>query len=173
MRYAVITAEGDLHLRNEPGHPHDLINRAVGGWFDIVSLQRGSTFGAFVNDCGHLDPDNNPRNVMGSLILVGLGAAALPYAGSVVITGWDPTPSDASEIRDLTDEAEASLATVHLDLRRCMGLASGEPHAAMVEWWAVDGAGYAEHVRTAPAPTPVLLHGDDAVAYLRGMRGAS
>ena len=172
MRYVVVTPDGDIHLRDEPGDALTLINRAVGEpGFDIVRLSREVLAGAFVNDCGHLN--GLPRNVMGSLILVGLGATALPYAGPVVITGWDPTPGDTSEVRDLTDEQVTALADVHVDLRRCMGLAGGEPTPATARWWAVDGAGYAEFVRTAPAPQPVLLHDEDAIAYLRAMRGAS
>jgi hypothetical protein len=61
---------------------------------------------------------------------------------------------------------------VHLDLRRCMGLAEGEPTPSMATWWTVDGRGYAEHVRSAPAPTVTMLHDEDALAYLRSLRGA-
>lgn len=83
--YLVVGVDGTL--THHPATPtSELIRQAVGGWWDMVRLPSGLM--GWVNDDGHIV--GLERNVVGSVLLMALGASHLPYAGPVAITGWHP-----------------------------------------------------------------------------------
>lgn len=144
MRYALIDNDGELHVKD-------------GGWLDIraevgpegpVSVRIApiltpAMFRGWVNDVGLFFPDRYPRNIVGSLVLMMLGAAEQPYAGPVVITGWDPPPG--AEMVDLTDDQVQGIRGVHQDVRAALAGDTEETFDAIRE--------VADWVRTTPAPT--------------------
>lgn len=156
MKYLVIDTDGQLYQRSAPRY--DVALRDVGpeGW-DRVRLHHSRSIGlgdlaAFVNDCGLLMPERYER-----------GAGPQPYAGPVVLTGWDPNPySDDPEVRGLLDTQIAALRHIHSDVRRAVGLDHGEPapgsawQAAMVEVSAIVRAGPVPPVRVITGEAEVL-----------------
>ncbi|MET7949252.1 hypothetical protein [Micromonospora sp. NPDC005324] len=118
----------------------DLIRQAIGDWWDMVHLPNGLM--GWVDGDGH--PKGLPRNVVGSILLMALGAAQMPYAGPVVISGWHPT----REITGLEVTREQVVRAVYA--RVCGALAG-----------VVDTDGFADAVRETArelqaAPTPAL-----------------
>lgn len=160
--YVVIAADGVLTHHPEPP-TLERINTAVGpeGWARVRLLAGRS---GFVNDCGFLA--GYDRNPVGACVLACLGAGRQPYAGPVVITGWDDNPAgDALEIRPLSDLELDSLTHTHrLVQKSLVGDDMEIPHLApkLRE--------YAEFVRSAPAPGLTVLSGEDALRALRGDR---
>ncbi|MFF7966692.1 hypothetical protein ACFZC3_15160 [Streptomyces sp. NPDC007903] len=147
MRYAVITPDGTLtHGDDVPDW-----DALVGPEGEVrVSLGREVAAAAWVNDCGLRFPDRYPRNITGSCLLTALGANIQPYAGTIVVTGWDPsaTPRGELEIRDLPLPVEF-LDIVHGDVVKALG---GQTPRDMSPSWAEQMREIADHVRTAPAP---------------------
>ncbi|MFD0852378.1 hypothetical protein ACFQ07_09095, partial [Actinomadura adrarensis] len=82
--YALITVDGALEFRKGNDWRDQL------GPEGRARVRTDEPLAGFVNDCGLLFPEKYPRNVVGSLVLVALGAPIQPYAGPVVITGWGP-----------------------------------------------------------------------------------
>ena len=144
MRYVVIADDGELHVKDgtyrqaraEVGPP---------GW-DRIRLQPPDgdvcDWAGWINGDGHVL--GLPRNLVGGLILIGLGAPIQPYPGPVVITGWDPhgQPNEVAGLHDLQIEA---IRQVHEAARQAL---DGDP-----EPWAQDARNVAEAMRTAPTPT--------------------
>ncbi|MCX5066945.1 hypothetical protein OOJ91_13920 [Micromonospora lupini] len=117
-----------------------LIREAIGDSADMVRMPNGLM--GWVDGEGHVK--GLQRNVVGSIVLMALGAAQMPYAGPVVITGWDPV----REIVALAVAGEHVVRAVHA--RVCAALAG-----------AVDEDGFAAAVRETAAelvaaPTPAL-----------------
>ncbi|MGV4984570.1 hypothetical protein ACVB8X_14205 [Streptomyces sp. NRAIS4] len=149
MSYALITTDGDFAW--DPG--------AI-DWDTIIGPEGKARAGlhpsfavaAYVNDVGLCLPDRYPRNIVGSCVLAAFGAAPQPYAGTVAFVGWDAanTLRGRSEIVPLTLARANSLADVHADVRRAL---AGDPPRAMSPSWGEQIREYAEHARTAPAPT--------------------
>jgi hypothetical protein len=174
VTFIVVDTDGQLHVRDATATSR-AVTAEVGpeGWA-LVHLR--SALGMFnglmgwANDCGHLFPEKYPRNVVGSCLLVTMGASGQPYAGPIVVTGWD-ADSDGPEIRDLT-EAQTQLVTgVHGDVQRALagwgtvGMLAGP----MADEWAQSMRDLAEQVRTAPTPTMTFLADEDAIEHLRRM----
>lgn len=147
MRYALIDNDGELHIKNADW---STIRTEVGpegpAQVRIAPILTPAQFRGWVNDCGHLFPDRYPRNIVGSLVLMMLGAAEQPYAGPVVLTGWDPPPG--IEMCDLTDHQIQGLRGVYQDVRAALAGESGEGFDAIRE--------VAEWVRTCPTPTMTI-----------------
>lgn len=135
--YLVVDVDGTL--THHPTTPtSELIREAVGGWWAMVRLPDGLM--GWVNDDGHLT--GMERNVVGSVLLMALGASHLPYAGPVVITGWHPD----TEITALASVAELYARSVHHQIESALA-------------GAVDGHGFADSARESAAwvreaPTP-------------------
>jgi hypothetical protein len=144
--YVVIAADGALtHHQETP--TLERINTAVGpeGW---ARVKLGyPVLSGFVNDCGLLAPDLYARNPVGACVLARLGASQQPYAGPVVITGWDDNPhGDDLEIRPLGSHQASALGAIHRQVVAALeGTESGSELATGLR-------AYAEHVRSAPAP---------------------
>lgn len=153
MRYLLIDNDGDLHVKDAawseiraevgPEGPSGVTIPPHYGWPD--TWLRG-----WVNDVGLLKPETYPRNVVGSLVLTGCGAALHPYPGPVVITGFDQRTRD---VCDLDDELIRTVTEIHADARAAV---AGEPGPLY------DNAReIAEHVRTCPTPGIRILSADD------------
>ncbi|EST24493.1 hypothetical protein [Streptomyces roseochromogenus] len=150
MRYATITPDGELAHHDDEPDWHALVgpeNKAR------VSL-RGLAVTGWVNDVGLLLPERYPRNVIGSCVLASLGAAVQPYAGTIVLTGWNPdnTPRGLLEIEPLPQPVH-HLDTVHGDVLKAL---AGQTPRELSPSWAESMREVAEHVRTAPAPSLTL-----------------
>jgi hypothetical protein len=152
MTYVVIDADGTAHTRDTAPTLAALTTEVGPEGWARVRLSADLALAGFVNDCGLLFPEKYPRNVAGSVLLYVLGAGKQPYAGPVVITGWQPDPCDI-ELRPLTPEQLQFVTGMHADILR--GLDGHEPEhpaiAGMPSW--ADGIRIlGDHVRTAPTP---------------------
>jgi hypothetical protein len=170
VKYILIEEDGQLCVRTAPRY--DVALRDVGpeGWDQVRCHQRPDLRG-FVNDCGAIMPDRYGRNIIGSLLLAVIGANVYPYCGPVLITGWDDTPGDEVEIIGLTDRQLYQLKTCHGDIRAVLD-ADREGRALppllhCTRDWQTAVLRLAGELRTAATPTPTVLTGDEALAYLR------
>jgi hypothetical protein len=173
MKYVVIDEDGQLRQRTAPNYNVALRDVGPEGWDRVRLHNVAALFGpeqidmaAFLNDCGLVMPDRYGRNVVGTCVLASFGAGVQPYAGPIVLTGWDPSPDgDDAEIESLTEMQVDAIRVVHADVRRVLGLDPGSP-AAPARWQAAMRE-VADVARTAPTPGPVLLTGEDALMHLR------
>lgn len=143
MTYIVVDVDGDLHVRDTPP-TIEAIRREVGepGW-DMVRLQvpgRG-----WVNDTGH---EHLPRNPVGSVLLLVCGAPEHPYAGPVVVTGWDRH----TEFQPLSPALLAALRSLHTDIRHALGGDGGEACTDCTPEWVAQVRRAAEWVTAAATP---------------------
>ncbi|MEU7174691.1 MULTISPECIES: DUF3846 domain-containing protein [Micromonospora] len=153
MTYLVIDPDGALHVRDRPP-TLDAINAEVGdGGTDRVPL--GVNARGFVNDVGHLA--GLPRNVVGSLLLMCCGAAHQPYAGPVVVVGWDRHAWDGVEIRSLPPEVLEALRGLHTDIRTVVD--GGVPRNRCDPLWVAQVREAAAFVAVADTPTITIRRG--------------
>lgn len=177
IRYLLIDTDGigSFGVQPDPGYTTQWLDGLVGpeGWYR-VRLHPSWRMCGFVNDCGLLAPETYPRNVVGSVVLCTFGAGQQPYAGPVVFTGWDDsaTARGGLEICSLHDLQVDELTLCLTDVRRALDLETGPLSGRSGARWAADAREYAEHVRSAPTPGITVLTGEDAIAALRGRRGA-
>lgn len=144
MRYAIVAADGEL-----THHDGELDWRKVIGPEGKVRVNLpGLAVAGWVNDVGLVSPDRYPRNVVGSCVLAALGAPIQPYAGPVVVTGWNPdnTWRGLIEICSLP-EPVTTLDTVHGDVLKAL---AGQTPRELSPSWAEQIREIADHVRTAP-----------------------
>lgn len=168
IRYMLIDTDGVGSFGAEPDrYTTSWIDGLVGpeGW-DRVPLSRNWRMSAFVNDCGHRI--GLPRNIVGSALLCTFGAGQQPYAGPIVITGWDEsaTRRDQLEICTLQDPHVDELTKCLADVRRVLGLEAGPLSGRSPGGWADEVRRFAEDMRTVPAPQLTVVHGDVALAAL-------
>ena len=154
-RHVIIDNDGEFHV-------------AIGDWraefkphapgrVTVPTLGALGQWAGWVNDDSH--PLGLPRNLVGGLVLTGLGAGVMPYAGPVIITGWDPHGIPI-EVCDLTDAQITTILDCHTDARAAM---AGEPGPLYER-----GREVAELMRTAPTPTVQVLSADEFFARTRG-----
>ncbi len=100
ITYVVIGEDGQLAERTAAEYVEALAQVGPEGW-DRVQLTR--TMAAWVNDCGLILPSYR-RNPVAGVLLMCLGAREIPYAGPVVLTGWDArrTAMGEAEVVGLT-----------------------------------------------------------------------
>ncbi|MFF3847982.1 hypothetical protein [Streptomyces sp. NPDC002328] len=146
MRYATITADGELSHHDGPLDWAALIGPESKARVNLPGL----AVAGWVNDVGLIYPKRYPRNVVGSCVLAALGAPIQPYAGRVVVTGWNPdnTWRGLLEIESLP-EPVTTLDTVHGDVLKAL---AGQTPRQMSPSWAEQIREIADHVRTAPTP---------------------
>lgn len=156
MRYILIGNDGEFqvkdadwqHIRAEVGPPGPAPVNITPVWsWGLDMDMRG-----WVNDTGHAQPDTCPRNIIGTLVLTGLGAALMPYAGPIVITGWAPRRLDGLEIRELTGQQIDTIREVYTLSRRALDGEEGDTFAM--------ARAIAETARTAETPTLRIIPGD-------------
>ncbi|MFI0406642.1 hypothetical protein [Actinomadura sp. 3N508] len=145
--FALVDDDQQLHVRDGAWKPE------LGPeGFDRVPLHPGAGITAFVNDCGFRLPDRYPRNILGALIAIRLGAHIRPLAGPVVFTGWNPAGC-GSEIRPLNPADIQSLTAIHADFTAAL---NGTHHN---QAWAGKVLAAADQLRSMPTPTITLIGG--------------
>jgi hypothetical protein len=154
-RHILIDNDGELHVTI--GDWKAAVRPHAPGRVAIPTLGALGEWAGWVNDDSH--PLGLPRNLVGGLVLTGLGAAVMPYAGPVIITGWT-THGTPTEVCDLTEAQIATILDCHTDARAAL---AGEPGQLYDNARQV-----AEQMRTAPTPTITLLSGDEFFAQMRG-----
>jgi hypothetical protein len=148
IKHAVISAEGELT------HHEGEIDWAtvIGVEGKVrVPLRPGIMASGWVNDVSLLYPARFPRNAVAACLLVSLGANVQPYAGPVVITGWDSrnTLRGRIELCSLPDPVDF-LDMIHGAVLKAL---AGQTPREFSASWAESMREIAKHVRTAPAPT--------------------
>jgi hypothetical protein len=143
VRYALIDNEGELSVGDGT---YEQVRAEVGpeGW-DYVRLPETDGYpmwSGWVNGDGHRL--GLPRNILGGLVLTGMGATVMPYAGPVVLTGWNPhgVPNEACGLDGLQT---AVIRDIHNDARRALAGETGLGYPA--------ARAIAQEMRTAPTPT--------------------
>jgi len=154
---------------------HEDADLAVGvGGATRVRLYHGWMMTGYVNDCGLLR--QLPRNVVGGVLLGVLGAGQQPYAGPVVVCGWDTraTYMGQLEVQGLTPPFVEALERIVADIRIVLGMDEGTPSRDDPAW-AADVRTFADYIRDGEAPAMRVVSGDDAVKHvldqLRGREG--
>lgn len=146
MRYAVIADHGGL-THHEGEIDWDKVIGPEG--HARVHLPELALSG-FVNDCGHRFPERYPRNIVGSCVLAALGAGLLPYAGPVVITGWNPANTARGLLEIVPLPSPEYLTILHADVRRAL---DRHPVTSHHPKWADSIREFADFARTADTPT--------------------
>lgn len=177
MKYIVIDEDGQLRQRSAPRY--DVALRDVGPeGHDRVSFPAAAALvgpenvwlAGYVNDCGLLFLDRYPRNVVGTCLLTTFGATVRPYAGPVLLVGWDALSGDV-EVESLTDNQIGDIRRIHADVRIVLGLAAGTVSRDATPRWRQAMRRVAEIARTGPLPAMTVVHDDDAIVYLRRRAG--
>lgn len=176
IRYLLIDTDGvgSFGIQPDPGYTTSWLDGLVGpeGW-NRVGLYPQWRMAGFVNDCGLLAPEKYPRNVVGSVLLCTFGAGQQPYAGPVVITGWNPSATARGdlEIGSLHDLQVQELTNCLTDVRRVLGLETGPLSGRFGPRWAGEARRFAQDIATMPTPGITVATGEDAIAALRARRG--
>lgn len=162
MSYLVITPDGTS--RREDGTPTlDQIDAIVGpsGWAR-VHVHPDRRMAGWVADCGLID--GSPRNIVGSCVLATLGAGHQPYAGPVVITGYDhdsdwggPEPLQSWQVETLDEIVTAVQAALGDDH------ATATPPLGADRSWIYAIREHAEWVRTSQTPKIRIVTDGDRV----------
>lgn len=162
MSFVTIDVDGTFTV-HAAAPTSETIREHVAGWWDMVRLPYPvGRMRAFVNDDGHLV--GLPRNIVGSLLLIACGAGHQPYAGTIVITGWD----DDTEIEPLDGPNLHVVQELHRDLTAAL---AGEPVDGDVPAeWPEAARSSAEVLKSVPKPAIRILSAEDAVRFLMGDR---
>lgn len=120
MRYLLIDEAGVLHDRNADTWSAALAEVGPEGG-NRIQLTRD--LAAYVNDCGLVLPDKYRRNPVGGLLLMALGAQRIPYAGPILLVGWDGanTMMGKAEIVGLHPIQAGMVRVVHTLARAWLG----------------------------------------------------
>lgn len=174
MRYLLVDQDGDLHELHARDYRSALAQVGPEGWAR-VRLHPAGVLAGFVNDCGLLFPDRYRRNVVGSCLLVSLGASPMPYAGPVVLTNWDDNPwGDDVEVQSIDDDQQVkNLQTMHHDIRCLLGLEGlDEPLSDLAKPnWQNAMRKFVAWLADAPTPQMEIVTGEAALAeVLRSLR---
>lgn len=149
--YALITPGGELSFASGDW-------RAPIGPEGANRVRLDADYGAagWVNDVGLLFPERYPRNVVGSIALVCMGATAQPYAGPVVITGWHPV----DEVVGLSELFRRYLPGLVRDIQLAVAGEQAETPGVPPTWCAAV-ADMAEQIRTTPVLPARLIPLED------------
>lgn len=144
--HALITPEGELSFADGEWRPK--VGREGPS---RVRLMPEVAMSGWVNDCGLAMPERYPRNTIGALVLICLGANVQPFAGTVVITGWHACGNCPPRELPLGDGERDYLPHLVDDLTRAL---DGRPVSAEMQStsWPESIRAIAEMVRTAPVP---------------------
>ena len=154
MDYLLIDQDSELHHRSADDYTTALDDCGPEGW-NRIQLTRD--LAAFVNDASLIMPKYH-RNVTGGLVLMALGAHRMPYAGPIVLTGWDgaATHQDRAEVTGLTP-MQVGLVHVVYDMVTASRPPTGSPRRcyASESWSPLEIATSADEYY-AITPTPEL-----------------
>lgn len=140
-----------------------------------VKLNPAWMMSGWVRDCSLLPEAKQERNVPGGVLLAVLGAAQQPYAGNVVIAGWDERRAYAGnvEVVGLLDVQIQAMRDLLAGIRRALELdpvadAAVDEAAAPTDdpQWVADVRAFAAYVRNGAVEPIRVLHGEDALSYL-------
>ncbi|WP_433233884.1 hypothetical protein [Actinomadura nitritigenes] len=149
--YALITTDGGLSVRS--GDWRAEIGPEGSNQVRLHPARRAS---GWVNDVGLLFPECYPRNVVGTIALICMGAAPQPYAGPVVITGWDR----ATEVGDLPADARNYLPLLVRDIS--LVLEGDPPETPFASGdWAAAVADIAAAIPNAPVAPARIVSSED------------
>lgn len=172
FHYFVVDTDGAYGIRESASREQFLftdVDTVVGvGGHSRVRLGSDFMMAGYVNDCGLVS--GLERNVVGGVLLAVLGAARQPYAGPVVLVGWNPaaTVLGELEVQSLMEVQLGAVRSIVSDIRIVLGMDEGTPvHDDLL--WAAGVRTFAEYVRTGEAPTMRVVSGDDAVAHMLGV----
>lgn len=172
FQYFVVDTDGAYGVQKSASREQFLftdVDAVVGvGGHSRVRLGRDFMMAGYVNDCGLVS--KLERNVVGGVLLAVLGAARQPYAGPVVLAGWDPGAAvlGEMEVQSLMAVQINAVRSIVSDIRIVLGMDAGRPvHDDPV--WAADVRTFAEYIRTGEAPVMRVVSGDDAVAHMLGV----
>lgn len=120
MRYMLIDEAGVLYDRTADTWSTALAEVGPEGG-NRVQLTRD--LAAYINDCGLVLPDKYRRNPVGGLLLMAFGAQRIPYAGPILLVGWDYTATarGEAEIVGLTPIQAGVVRVVHTLTRAWLG----------------------------------------------------
>jgi len=174
MRYVVIADDGELHVKDGYWTDIEVLFRPE-GWAG-VRLHQATPMQGFrgvVNDVGLLMPEKFPRNIVGSLVLIALQAGQQPYAGPVVITGFQEPPNDDPDYTGLDDEQADLVTVLHADVKHAL---AGEQPTRPEDWedfggwlvWATFVRQSAEELRAMPTPGITIVSGGNLRDFLGG-----
>lgn len=144
--FAVIQPDGALTIDERPV-TMELVEEAVGpeGWNRAYPRADCRMVG-WLNDCGLLMPEKYPRNEVGGAVLAAMGAPQQPYAGPVVITGYDHGGSGGWPL-DLDELRVQAQRALHAAVRSAL---AGEPDdlCPFGPDWAAEIRRFATQMRT-------------------------
>lgn len=151
--YALLGTAGDLIIGDVEAPFQTLVGPPGKAHVWLSCDQGPREFAGWVNDVGLAN--GMQLNAVGGLVLIALGAKAMPYAGPIVVTGWR-FPSAGSELRPLLAEQVAFIRGIHADARRAAGLDDSPPVDAE---WVAQAREVLEEIRAMPRPTLTFRSG--------------
>ena len=163
MTYLVIEPDGTVrHEQQTPtlGRIDAIVQH--GGWARVRLADEWGMAG-WVSDCGLIS--GAPRNPVGACVLATLGASQQPYAGPVVLTGYDHN-SDWGGPESLQPGRVGTLSGICDAVHDAL---AGRPlHGSWLSpEWGIEIRAFAEMVQSAPVPPWRILTDDEAIAELR------
>jgi hypothetical protein len=171
FQYFVINPDGRASVRDCLSLGQFVLtdcDAAVGvGYAARVGLNPAWMMTGYVNDCGLLPTLDLERNVVGGVLLGVLGGSEQPYAGPVVVCGWDERATSLGqvEVESLMSPHVDVLNEMVADIRIVLGMDEGTPsHSDPV--WAADVRMFAEYILNHEAEPMRVVSGDDAVEHL-------
>lgn len=172
IRYLLVDEEGQLHEKQADDYRTALADVGPEGW-DMVRLDEATyQMRGFVNDSGLVNPETYRRNVVGSVMLFGLGANRQPYAGPIVLTGWH----QYEEICSLQDWQVEGARLTNGSVRAALGISAAgwspdSRYPRLYEKLAIERVRQAaREVVEAATPEIRMLTDDEAMDFLRGLR---
>jgi len=178
FQYLVVETDGTASVCESGSREQFLytdVDTVVGvGGAGRVRLYHGWMMTGYVNDCGLVR--QLPRNVVGGVLLGVLGAGQQPYAGPVVVCGWDTraTYMGQLEVQGLTPPFVEALERIVAGIRIVLGIDEGTPSRDDPAW-AADVRMFADYIRDGEFQPVRVVSGDDAVKHvldvLRGREG--
>lgn len=124
MGFLVITDEGKLEYCQRHPTPAalEMFTEVPAAW---VRLHYAEDLCGYVADTSLAMPGTFPRNPVGTCLLVALGAGMQPYAGNVILCGWQRTPEP--DAIDITPRQQTMIEDMQRTIKGLvlLGLASG------------------------------------------------
>lgn len=120
MTFLVLPADGSLVVDPRPAGL-GVVDEFVGPeGHNRIRLNPGYRAAAWANDCGLLFPERYPRNIVGSCVLATLHAPQQPYAGALVITGYDYTEPQGGWPEDCPDPLVTAVSNIHAAVQQVL-----------------------------------------------------
>jgi hypothetical protein len=157
--YLVVHPDGPVHVGEDFDELGEFIDAVVGpdGRARVRLREPYSTFATgWVSDCGLILPERYKRNALGGCLLAALGAGVQPYAGPVVISGWDDSATARGETEIVPLGRFATSAVVGVLDQVSLALAGEAKVPDAPPGWVEGIRRLATHIRDGEVPPPVL-----------------